>query len=565
MAGGCSAPGNQFFTMGVPRCADCSWKPAAPTVTGSGSMAAQTRSGLVLRMPADPGRTATAAALSALVLLAFGLRLVPVLISPSLNWGDEVFQTTEQAHRLVYGTGLIPWEFQLGMRSWLVPGVLAGLMEFARIFGEGPDYYLPVIAAACGVLAVVPVICCFLWCRRSVGLAAALVGGLAVAVAPELVYMGDRTLSEVLSAHLLVLALYLLEPGYRVTSERRLFWAGAILGIAFLLRIQLAPAIALVAFWSVMRAPPCRFLAIAGGGTSVLALAALLDAVTLGYPLASIWRNIDFNVLYGASSTFGIAPWYFYGFAELAIWGDGLAVLLVLALLGTRRMWLPLAAALVIVAVHSVIAHKEYRFIYPALVLLTVQAGVGLADLVGRVQRRLVRLGRWRIPASAAVGATVAGGWCLLSLLVWNGPVIAAFRHRAHDYILAASYVAHDPAVCGIGLYGTDAWVKYGGYSYLHQRVPIYWPKNRSELAFTAPGFDVLLYATQPPMPPGFVKQMCFGKVCLARHPGRCMPAPTMSMPFPAPLAGFAAQLSPNPVIARDESLPAPPNIGDQP
>src|SRR6202162_3923652 len=162
---------------------------------------------------------ATIAALCGIVILAFTLRRIPVLIVPSLNWADEVFQTTEQAHRLVFGTGLVPWEFQLGTRSWILPGAIAGLMELSRLIGGGPEYYLPVIAGGCGLLAVVPVVCCFLWCRRWFGLTGAIIGGLSVAVAPELVYFGDRTLSEVVAAHLLVLAIYLLEPGYRVTSR----------------------------------------------------------------------------------------------------------------------------------------------------------------------------------------------------------------------------------------------------------------------------------------------------------------------------------------------------------
>src|SRR4051812_6838058 len=63
-----------------------------------------------------------------LVALAILLRLVPILFVPSMNWGDEVFQTVEPAHRLVYGYGLMTWEFQLGMRSWLLPGAIAGLI-----------------------------------------------------------------------------------------------------------------------------------------------------------------------------------------------------------------------------------------------------------------------------------------------------------------------------------------------------------------------------------------------------------------------------------------------------
>src|SRR5689334_24708516 len=102
-------------------------------------------------------------ALACVVLAAAALRLIPILFVPSLNYPDEIFQITEQAHRLVYGTGLVPWEFQLGIRSWILPGVVASLMEVARLVGDGPDYYLPLIAVFFVTLATVPIICSFLW------------------------------------------------------------------------------------------------------------------------------------------------------------------------------------------------------------------------------------------------------------------------------------------------------------------------------------------------------------------------------------------------------------------
>ncbi|MGH6980699.1 MAG: hypothetical protein ACREFC_05785, partial [Stellaceae bacterium] len=58
-------------------------------------------------------RLLIALGMSMLVLLAIGLRLEPTILSPSINWGDEIFQTVEPAHRLVYGYGLVTWEFQV--------------------------------------------------------------------------------------------------------------------------------------------------------------------------------------------------------------------------------------------------------------------------------------------------------------------------------------------------------------------------------------------------------------------------------------------------------------------
>jgi GPI mannosyltransferase 3 len=342
-----------------------------------------------------------------------------------------------------------------------------------------------------------------------------------------------------------VLALYLLEPGYRVTSRARLFAAGAILAVVFALRIQLGPAVALIAIWTTLRGSRARLLAVGGGIVSALALVALLDAVTLGYPFASIWRNVLYNMYYNVSSTFGVEPWYTYLLIELAIWRLGLFVLLVLLRFGVRRTFLPLIVALVIIAVHSVIPHKEYRFIYPAVVLLAVEAGIGLAQLASWARELLSGFAQ-RLPWARATSAVaVPSAWCLLSLLTWTGPGIAAFRHRVHDYLVAASFVAHEPAVCGIGLYGLDGidWEAYGGYSYFHQTAPMYWPKDSAELDATSGSFDILLYTTElhpaPAMPAGFIKRRCFGKVCLARRPGACDAAPMMPMPFPDPVAGL--------------------------
>ena len=52
-------------------------------------------------------------ALALLALIAFGLRLAPVFAFPSIDYPDEIFQTIEQAHRLAFGYGVVPWEFEL--------------------------------------------------------------------------------------------------------------------------------------------------------------------------------------------------------------------------------------------------------------------------------------------------------------------------------------------------------------------------------------------------------------------------------------------------------------------
>jgi phosphatidylinositol glycan class B len=239
--------------------------------------------------------------LAMVVGLAILLRLQPILAMPSAVWPDEIFQTAEPAHRLVFGSGLVAWEFQLGVRSWLLPGIIAGLMELSRLIGDGPDYYLPVIATAFAGLAAAPVVCCFQWCRPLFGMGGALLAAFAVAVAAEPVYFGARTLSETVAGHLLVLALWALEPGYPVVSRRRLLGGGLLLGLIFVIRVQLAPAIAVLMLWTNWRADRRRIAATLVGAAAVVATAGILDTLTLGLPFASLWRYVLYNVCYGGA------------------------------------------------------------------------------------------------------------------------------------------------------------------------------------------------------------------------------------------------------------------------
>ena len=491
--------------------------------------------------------------LVALVVAAIGLRFVPIVITPSINWWDEVFQTTEQAHRLIYGYGLVPWEFQLGMRSWLLPSLVAGIMEISRLVGDGPGYYLPAIATVFGLLASAPVICCFLWARRSFALPGAFAGAAAVAIAPELIYFGSRTLSEVVAAHTLVIGCYLLDSGYRVESRRRPFVAGLLFGLVCLLRVHLTPTIAVVILcsrWRAFRAPLALIFA---GGAAAFAFGAVFDWVTLGAPLASVWRNVLYNLVYGVSAEFGTEPWYFYVAGEFGIWGSSALILVIFVVLGARRLPALLSAAITVVVVHSCIAHKEYRFMYPAVVLAMVLAGIGIAQLAQWAGEWLQARGLERRAAAAIGAGVVLGYWAIMTFSAWNGPVLAQLRHRASDNLAAASFAASIPSLCGLGLYGEEGrdWVWYGGYSYLHRPVPSYWPQDEAELDAIAPAFNALIYTVSPPPDLGFTNSQCFGKVCVAQRPGSCAAQPMMAMPFPDALADRA------PPKEKFEAIPA--------
>ncbi len=460
-----------------------------------------------------PARTARP--LAALCLLALLLRLLPTIIQPSLDWGDEIYQATEPAHRLVFGTGLVTWEFVAGIRSWLLPGAIAAILLPVRLVGGGPAIYLPAIAILFGALSLVPAIGTWLWCRRAFGAWPALAGASVAALSPELVYFGARTLAEVVAAHILIAALFVATSP--AETKARSSASGLLLGLAVALRPQILPAAAVLVLWPTLRH---RWRLVAGAAAA-LAVTSLLDWITLGAPAASIWRYVLVN-LGGASASFGSQPWYYYGLAEAAIWGVALPIPVALCVLGARRWGLPLAMAAMLVATHMLIGHKEHRFLYPALALAAVLAGIGLADVSTRLAKRLNTR-----PGPPAMACAMA--WAALSTVIWFGPGLSQLRHRAQDTLEAANYAASLPEICGIGLGpGPTAWVPYGGYTHLHQTVPLFWPATQAQFETEQAGFNLLL-SDHPE--PSYTPLRCFGPTCVALRPGPCASLPADGMP----------------------------------
>ena len=66
------------------------------------------------------------------LMLGVLLKTRLVFTDDGINWPDEIYQSFEPAHRLVFGHGLVAWEFLEGARTWAVPGFVAEAGEAGR-------------------------------------------------------------------------------------------------------------------------------------------------------------------------------------------------------------------------------------------------------------------------------------------------------------------------------------------------------------------------------------------------------------------------------------------------
>ena len=139
-----------------------------------------------------------------------------------------------------------------------------------------------------------------------------------------------------------------------------------------------------------------------------------------------------------------------------------------LILLRARASALWIAVALVIIAVHTAIPHKEYRFVVPAFACLALVAAMGSADLIERL--RLLPGSPRAGQALVAIGAAL---WVGTSATLAFAPGFKDEWLEAGDVIAASFRLAHMPDLCGVLFYNHD-WATTGGYAHLHRDVPIY-------------------------------------------------------------------------------------------
>ena len=454
--------------------------------------------------------------------VGLALRLATAIAFSAIERHDEIFQNLEPAYRLWTGNGIITWEWRIGIRSWLFPGAMAALMSLTSLLHLPDSTAIPLIWAvlssvSCGVIAVGVMLG---W--RRYGHTGAVLCGILTAFWPDLVYFGPKTLGEVQSGNLVVIAAALASAGPTRGSAWRLATIGLLLGVAFDLRFQLSLSLILIACWAARLDIRKSWLPLVLGAAIPLGILGIVDWWTLGSPFQSVWKNIQINLLQHKAEIYGVDPIYTYVYDFTVRNGGVFVPMLALFFFGFRSAPLLGLTTLSVVFFHSLISHKEISFVYAALPCAIITIGLGASRFVEGLQTWLKQPPTPRLTRIVAVGVLLA---TIVTLAKSEQPFTTKSPRADLKSLFGYAHAQQD--LCGLDLFVEDPtlWSLTGGYAFLRRPVPIYLTTSLPAFAESRAGFNyVIARRTAPLTMDGLDVVHCAQDYCLFHQPVQCQP-----------------------------------------
>jgi hypothetical protein len=448
-----------------------------------------------------------------LLLLALAVRLAAALW-PNVHHPDEIFQYMEPAWRMLGGDGVVTWEYRNGMRGQLLPALIAGPMALGEWIEPGGRlaYFMPRICAAIASLSIV-------WSAWTLGARTspthAWLAAFVAAIWFEMIHFAPHTLGEPLATAAIVPAAILLTG--RAPSRPALLASGLLLGLGFLLRFQYAPAIGALVVLTCWRNPE-RLLPLIAGGSVALAAGVAADVANGATPFAWLIENVRQNLLNDRAAGFGMSPPSAYLGRVLAMWSVLIIPIVAALWRGYRHAPALFWAAVANIAFHSLIAHKEYRFIFLSVAILVLLAALGSGDWVWRLRDRGVR----------HAGVLVAAIWLLASVVLGTTGDMRAFWSDGVAGARMFDRLRADPQVCGIALDHVPFY-RTPGLNRLRPGTPLYLIDPADPLRPSAgheAGYNRIIAWSGASLPEGYANLSCMAEagdtLCLSARPGPC-------------------------------------------
>ncbi|KAL4018677.1 hypothetical protein IC575_022294 [Cucumis melo] len=300
---------------------------------------------------------------------------------------DEHWQALEVAHYITFGYGHLTWEWKRGIRSYLHPLLFAFLYKVLALLGV--DTPLLMIKAPRLLQSIFSAVGDFYLYRLSRALFGEYVAKWALFSQLTnwfMFFCFNRTLSNSLETVLTLASLYYwpcisVVPTRisKVSRKLALFMAALSCGIRPTSAITWL-YVGLLELFSANDRLRFIFLEAAPIGSLVLGITFLLDRVMYGSWTLVPLNFLRFNVFSSGGDFYGTHKWHWYftqGFSAMLFSFIPFSISGIVA----SRKWKLSGLLVWVLGIHSLLGHKEFRFVLPILPIALMFSGYSLAAL----------------------------------------------------------------------------------------------------------------------------------------------------------------------------------------
>lgn len=325
------------------------------------------------------------------------IRLLNSLTIQTYFQPDEFYQSLEPAHHFVFGYGYITWEWREQLRSSIHPLIYAAGYKLVQALHSKNEVELVLLAPKIigAIIAAIGEYNLYKFAQiHTKDETTARATLLLSLFNPFNWYFTTRSFSNSFETVLIIIGLrfwaWLPRIDYKkftisitfgiisciVRPTNAMLWG--YLGIHLLLRVKVAKKL--------------RILTIMVTALiTLLAANAVLDFFFYKQVTFPIYNFIEFNVVRNLSIFYGTAPWHFYVVQAVPILLMTYLPFLFHSLIWLRNYQDPLVqAGLFVLTGFSVIAHKEFRFIYPLQPIFMVMCAYSIKKLYKRLKWGLI-------------------------------------------------------------------------------------------------------------------------------------------------------------------------------
>uniref|UniRef100_J3L8V6 Mannosyltransferase n=1 Tax=Oryza brachyantha TaxID=4533 RepID=J3L8V6_ORYBR len=332
--------------------------------------------------------------------LALAFRAANALLVRTYFNPDEHWQCLEVAHRIVFGYGHLTWEWKQGLRSYLHPFVFAALYKFLALLHLDTPWFMAMAPRLLqSVFASFGDLYLYKLSKLIFNNHVAQWALFSQLVNWFMFFCITRTLSNSMETVLTVAGLYywftamkssrgtsVVSNQQAASKQRPPSRKMALLIAALACAIRPTSAITwlyigLLDFIQMKSKSRFLFLEIIPLGVLVLAAVTFLDCWMYGSPVIVPLNFLKFNLFSSGGDYYGthVFHWYFsQGFPSM-VWS-----FLPFSIYGIMksREWRLAGLIAWVLAVYSILGHKEFRFVLPVLPLMFMFSGYNLAAMV---------------------------------------------------------------------------------------------------------------------------------------------------------------------------------------